>query len=773
MLAAGLLAGVVGALWWPQRLPWQIYVLALCTSVLLCWRAPRGRAIAMALLGFGWAGLHAGGVLDRQLPPHQEGKEVMVMGQIEGLPTPDLRRTQFQLRVADDPRQPVHLRGRLLKVSWYDDFGARQVGPRAGLRAGAQWRLWLRLRAPRGLTNPGGFDAERFALAHRVAAAGYVRAPHLAVQLAPPRGVDAWREAMSMRISRALARSSAVYVQALALGDTRGLQDRDWETLRATGLTHLIAISGFHVGLVSGFFALLTSGVWRIFPRLGRWVPRGQAAAVMALAGAIGYAVLAGLALPTVRTVLMIAVVALARILRRRTRTPQILALALLAVLLADPLSVLVAGFWLSFAGVAWLVWCLPADGGPLLRGFLSAQWVATVGLLPLTVVMFGQASLVGPLANLVAIPWWTLVVVPLSLIGTGLEALHSGMGIWAWTLAAWCFELAWPLFDWLGHGRFAMWWLPESDGIALVLALLGAFWILLPRGTPGKSLAMMLWLPMLWPDRELPAPGEAELMVIDVGQGLSILVRTHRHTLLYDAGPAVRDGFDAGERVVVPALRAVGTSHLDAMVVSHADMDHAGGYGAVRAVVPIGRSYAPPSAPLDVDQACNQAIGWEWDGVRFRFLHPGGQFPYLRNDSSCVLRIETAHGAVLLPGDIGDVVEQKLWRERRADLRADVVVAPHHGSKGSSRQAFVAAAGARLVLVSSGHGNRFGHPRDEVVQRWQDAGAEVLNTATSGALRVWLGRQGLQVRERRAWRPRLWDAEDRRRSAAILSDSK
>jgi competence protein ComEC len=441
--------------------------------------------------------------------------------------------------------------------------------------------------------------------------------------------------------------------------------------------------------------------------------------------------------------------------------------------LLVDPLSVLLSGFWLSFAGVAWLLWCLPAPGQSLLRGLLSAQAVVSVGLLPLTVAMFEQISLIGPLLNLLAIPWWTLVVVPLAILGTALEALLAGSGIWAWQAAAWCFELSWPLFDRLGHGRLALWWLPESGMVAMLLALLAAFWLLLPIGTPGKSLALLLWLPLLWPQRELPATGEFEMTVLDVGQGLSVLLRTEHHALLYDAGPAVRDGFDAGERTVVPALRAVATAVLDRVVISHADSDHAGGYAAVRAVVPVTQgSYAPQGAPIEVDQSCRAGDGWQWDGVRFVFLHPSQHFPYLRNESSCVLRVEGKYGAALLTGDIGEVVERHLLREQARQLRADVVFAPHHGSARSSQPAFVAATGARLVVVSSGYRNRFGHPRPDVVQRWRKAGAEVVNTADSGALRIWLGGDGVQLRERRRWHRRLWDAAERQRSAAILAAS-
>ena len=391
------------------------------------------------------------------------------------------------------------------------------------------------------------------------------------------------------------------------------------------------------------------------------------------------------------------------------------------------------------------------------------------MGLLPLTVILFGQASAVGPLVNLVAIPWWSLVVVPLALIGTALEALHAGLGGWAWRASAWCFDLTWSWFRTLAESHFALLWLPEAHWYALPLALLGAFWLLLPRGVPGKALAALLWLPLLWPDRGLPKQGEVQLNLIDVGQGLSVLVRTRDHALLYDTGPAVRDGFDAGEWAVVPALRAMGIARLDRVVVSHGDNDHAGGFESIRAEVPVALSMTPAGSPVATTAQCVAGQAWQWDGVRFSFLHPTPHFPYLGNESSCVLRVEGRYGTVLLTGDMGEVIERELLRRDPASIRADVVLAPHHGSAGSSDPDFVAATGARLALVSAGFGNRFGHPRPQVVQRWQDRGAEVLNTADSGAINVWLGDHGLGLREHRHARARLWDAV-RVREAATLS---
>lgn len=765
--STALLAGCVACLCLPALPPWWSLAAAAAVGLGLWTRSDWRRVCGALLFGFGLCGLHAGHALSQQLPLSLERQDVVLSGHIVDLPTDEPRRTHFQLRVDDGDAQPKALRGRLLQLSWYD--GYRQAGSprRHQLEPGSRWRFQLRLRAPRGLRNPGVFDGEKSALAKGIAATGYVRDPQGARQLAPPRGIDAWRESMSARIGNAIRSPTARYVQALALGDTRGLQDSDWESLRATGVTHLIAISGFHVGMVAALFALFAAGLWRMFPALGRWLPRPQAAAAAALLGALGYAAVSGFALPTVRTLLMIAVVAAARVLRRPVRVVDALAMALLAILLVDPMAALTAGFWLSFAGVAWLAWCLPDAGHRIVGDFLSAQGVATLGLLPLTVVLFGQASLAGPLANLVVIPWWTFVVVPLSLLGTALEALHPGAGGWAWRAAAWCFDLAWPWLQWLADSRFALWWLPQARWYALPLALAGAFWCLLPRRVPGKSLVLLLWLPLLWPDRNLPARGDAEIVVLDVGQGLSVLVRTARHSLLYDMGPAQPEGFDAGERVGVPSLRALGVRRLDAAIVSHGDNDHAGGFPAVRRAFPLPVAFAPDGVGIAGTRPCVAGTQWQWDGVRLRFLHPPRYFPYLGNESSCVLRIETTHGAALLTGDIDAVVERELVRRAPASLRADVVLVAHHGSRGSSDPAFVAATGARDALLSAGYGNRFHHPHPIAVQRWEAAGARVSDTLDSGALRVRLQAGGVTVEMWRRSHPHLWDAVQRQQRLA------
>ncbi|GAB3750903.1 DNA internalization-related competence protein ComEC/Rec2 [Lysobacter olei] len=756
--AAALVCGTAAALLWPTAFGMGPSVLALLVGGALWWKAAQWRWVGALLVGIGLSGAHATQVLTEQLPAAWEKRVVTLTGTVDDLPEHEVRQTRFLFKVDRDVSQPEPLRGRRLRVSW-SDADATQRG---SVQAGQRWRLRVRLKAPRGLRNPGGSDAEKHAFAWRITANAQVRHPKTAERLGEAVGLQAWRERVSMRIAAAIPGDTSRFVRALAIGDTRAISDDDWALLRANGLTHLIAISGSHVAVVSGFFAALAFGLWWLLPALGVFLPRRVAAALAATAGALAYTAAAGFAVPTVRTALMIAAVSLALGGRRRVSPFDTLALAGIVVVLYDPLSVLGAGFWLSFMGVAWLMWCLPQGGRQPVREFLSAQGVATIGLLPMAVLLFGQVSMAGPVANLVAVPWWSLVVVPLSLMGGALESLLPGLGVWPLRAAAWCFDLSWPLFEWLGNSPFALWWVAESRWFALPLALLGAFWLLLPRGVPGKPLALLLWLPLLWPDRRLPAHGVAEVTVIDVGQGLSVLVRTASHSLLYDTGPAMRDGFDAGERAVLPTLRAKGVSWIDRAVLSHGDNDHAGGLEAVRAAYPLPSLLGPEGSGIKGARNCVAGDSWDWDGVRFRFLHPTPYFPYLANDSSCVLRMETRQGVLLLTGDIGDIIERELVRREPSALVADVVVVAHHGSETSSDPAFVKATQARHAIMSTGHGNLFRHPRPAIVQRWRDAGATVWDSARTGAITFRLG-EGVPVPEtRRATHRRLWDAEQR-----------
>ncbi|MDZ5815610.1 DNA internalization-related competence protein ComEC/Rec2 [Stenotrophomonas maltophilia] len=773
--ATGLVLGALACMQLPVLLPlWLCAPLAVAAGA--CWLARwRGRGWAMAVFGLAWATLHGHWALHRQMPPAAPAQDVRVQGRVVELPHSGPGYTRFVLRVDEAGALPS-LRGTRLQVTWSDPWrgpaSAGSGGGRHAVRAGAHWDLSLRLRAPRSRINPGGFDAERHALQRGISGNGTVRDPASARERLPARGLQAWRERSSAAIATQVAHPAARFVQALALGDTRGVSDADWEHLRALGLTHLVAISGFHVGVVAGFGALLCRVSWWLWPALGRVRPRPQAAAWGAALAAAAYAVAAGGALPTVRAALMIGLVALARAGRRPVAAGQGLALAAMVMVLPAPMSVLSAGFWLSFGGVLWLLWCLPRTApegvGGGLRGFLAAQGVASVGLLPLCVALFGGTARLGPLVNLPIIPWWTLLVVPMSLLGTALHALHDGAGGWAWRAAAGLFEVSWQALQPLALHPRAMWWLAEAPGWAVPAALLGVFWWLLPRGAGGGLVALLLCLPLLWPARGAPAQGELELLVHDVGQGTAVLVRTARHALWYDVGPPT--GADGNERILIPALRALGQGPPEQVMLSHDHLDHIGSLPSLRRQLPGLHALAPPGSAIAGARPCRQGMRWQWDGVDFQVLHPAPGSRQGGNEDSCVLRIASRHGVVLLPGDIGRSAERALLQAWPTALKADVVLVPHHGSGGSSSSGWVAAVAPRLALVSAGHQNRFGHPRREVVQRWQAQGAEVLATADAGAIRVWLGAQGLQLREQRVHASRWWDAAGRARSAAILS---
>lgn len=745
---AGAVAILVGALLvqaLPHLPPHWLDAVTGCialTGVAAClrWRAPAWLwCLPIALAAFAWTAWRADLAVSARLPHAWEKQDVQLIGRIIDLPQVQDGSTRFEFDVASASfgNRAVPLRG-LVRLSWY---ATRDKQP-PELSPCTTWRLRVRLKRPRGMINPGGQDFERTSLQHGIVAAGYVREDPANALMAHGVCIDGVRAHVTHAIVVALPDDphAARVLRALIVGDQRALDEHDWQVIRATGIPHLIVISGFHIGIAAVFGAWLVRWLWVLFPALALRVPRPLAEAAVAFPAALAYGALAGFGLPVVRSLLMVAVVAGWRLLRRGGGFGEGFGLALAAILIADPLAVLSAGFWLSFVGVAFLVWtltCEPGWRGRLKDIGLSPLFMA-LALLPLTVWFFGQASLAGPLANLVAAPIVSFVLVPFDLVAAclllawptaGTIMLHLCArlvnGLW-WFLAR---VAAWPP---------AMQYLPETSLLVFALASLGAVWLLMPRGVPARALGVLLLLPLCWPRNTPPEPGAFRATVIDVGQGLSVLVHTRTHALLFDTGARYPSGFDLGAAVVVPTLHALGVTHLDRLIISHGDGDHSGGAVSVLAAYPgtPASGGEPARGPVPMRQ-CHAGEQWQWDGVDFRVVHP--QVPVVAkhdNDAGCVLLVSGAGGRLLLPADTSSRVEPGIAAAVPDGLPL-VLIAPHHGSKTSSSGAYLEALRPRLAIASTGYLNGYHHPAPAVVARYAELGIPLLNTPDTGAVRI------------------------------------
>ncbi|KVC50851.1 DNA internalization-related competence protein ComEC/Rec2 [Burkholderia diffusa] len=772
-------------------------VLAGC-GALLAWCARRGRtraivalrwmlcACAACVIGFGYAAARAEWRLRDSLPVEREGRDIVVTGVISGLPVIDDTGARLLLAVESNDAGLARFPP-VIRLSWRTYGGPAARGAVPDLRAAQRWRLVVRLKRPHAEANPGVRDSEATWLAAGIRAIGYVVAPERA-QLLDARAsgwrasIDRMRDALRSGIDDALgsdARHRGI-VTALAVGDQSGIGDADWRVLRNTGTSHLVAISGLHVGLIGAIAGGIVSWVWR---RL-RWrghaaalaMPAPYAASVAALTAAAGYAALAGFNVPAQRAWWMIAAGAAAYLAGRSVPTSAVLCAALGGVLLVDPWAVVSAGFWLSFGAVAVILmavagwravrefdrgddrvtdgtaavdcwrrlsaWCKRA--GRRVAEATRVQYAVTIGLAPLTAAWFAQISVSGPFGNAFAIPWVSAVVTPVVLAGIGLPA---PLDAYAFRLAHAALEPMMALLRHLADWPAGVFWLRMPDWPALTLACVGVAWVLMPRGWPLRWAAPMTWLPLVAPAPDAPPLGGFRLTVLDVGQGASVLVETARRTLLFDAGPGA-ESTHAGARIVAPALRARGIRTIDSLVLSHADADHAGGAAAVHAaadvrqllagIAPQHRLWRDAQAAGVADRLpCAGGQRWTWDGVVFTMLWPpGAAGAGATNERSCVLRIDAGDTSALLTGDIEARAERRLVEHARDALAAKILVVPHHGSRTSSVEPFLDSVGPRVAVFPVGYRNRFGHPHRTVLARYEMRGIPLPRTDRDGAVR-------------------------------------
>ncbi|MES2159535.1 MAG: DNA internalization-related competence protein ComEC/Rec2 [Pseudomonadota bacterium] len=732
--------------------------------------------LAGAVIGFLWAAWMAYRVLAPQLAAADEGHDFTLIGTIDNLPYRFDQGVRFNFAVervlghAPDT-VPPHV-----SLAWYAGF-RDQVNEIGDVQPGERWQLTVRLQRPHGNANPYGFDYEVWLLEQGLRATGHVRpAPNNrrldGFVFSVGNVIEHARALLRARILAALpGKPYASVIVALVVGDQRGIDQSDWNVFNRTGIGHLISISGLHITMVAGLFALAAFNLWRysFFTRaqLPLLLPAQKVAALVGAMVALFYVLLAGFGVPAQRTLYMLMVVAAALWMNRIASVSHVLCCALGVVVLIDPWAVLWPGFWLSFGAVATILYATVGrttlrtarrdNAAPrpsrleqlwqALRVGAHTQYAVTFGLVPLTMLLFAQVSVVSPLANAVAIPLISLVVTPLALVGSMLPALLAApvLGL-AHLLVEW---LA-ACLQWFSGLRYAVWSAPTPPFWLFCWAMGGTIWLLAPRGWPVRWLGLASWIPLLAAEPSHPSPGRMTVTAFDVGQGMALLIETSGHRLLYDTGPAYSLTSNAGNRVILPYLKARGIAVLDGMIVTHSDADHSGGALTILDGLRVEWVLSSLSSLHPIAKAARQhlhcAAGqrWDWDGVRFELLHPPAasyaDATLKPNARGCTLKITAGGKSMLLAADIEAAQEAALVQGDRASLRADVLLAPHHGSGTSSTPAFLLAVHPQTALFQVGYRNRYHHPKPEIYERYGLLHIERLRTDQAGALTLDFG---------------------------------
>jgi len=733
------------------------------------------KIIIWASLGFLWAAFFAHILLLSQLKSNLEGKDLSVTGTVCSIPHFDGNRTRFEFSVASlvlisQPETFIDDIPKTLLLNWYNDAPL--------LRFGDKLQLRVRLKRAHGYMNPGGFDYEAWVFRQRIDGTGYVKST-LNSNIMPV-SLSIWEDS-KQSLFNFIGRTRQIILEAqstnleqkpflgiltaLTVGDRYGISASQWQVLTNTGTNHLMAISGLHIGLVSGLFFFLTRRLWGYFPYLVNKLTAPQAAALCSIISATAYAALAGFSIPTQRALIMVSVVMLGIFLKRKIRAAHTLIMALFIILLLDPLVVLSAGFWLSFTAVGAIMYALNqrvANRG-LWTAFGKVQFVTLIGLAPFLVMFFQKVSLVSPIANMIAVPWVSMVTIPLTLLGSLLVFPLPAVGNFLLNISHLSLELIWPLLSWLSEFSLSILQIATASLWALLLALLGVICILAPSGFPSKWFGVVFFVPLfMGPNKANPiAEGTAIFTLLDVGQGLSAVIRTSNHVLVYDAGPKFNINFDTGKAVVLPYLHSLGIFRINTLIVSHGDNDHIGGVNSIVENITVEKILTSVPQKIDAQHSvnCTKNMQWTWDGVTFSILHPGlsdyllshpkqdqkatKTRKYSGNNMSCVLLIESKSGNVLISGDIERSVENSLvneWRRGLIDFSADVLVVPHHGSKTSSEPTFINAVNPKYALFAVGYRNRYGFPKPEIVERYLQRDIEFFDTSQYGAITFNLG---------------------------------
>ena len=796
MRSTALIAFVIGvcALQWQASLPGgpMIALIAGVATITLLfllvlprsrssWLARVGILTAIGCLGFAYAAAHATWRMADELAFEDEGSDITVVGVVASLPVRLERGVRFELDVERVVAPGVHVPSRVL-LGWY----SRDPGSDDAVEPGERWAFTVRLKRPHGTMNPGGFDFEAWMLERNLRAAGYVRAgrndpPAKRLQemvWSPRYAIERSRSNLRAKLQSKLeGKRYGGVLLALVLGDQRAISDTDWTLFNRTGIGHLVSISGLHITMIASLIGLSVGALWRRSPPLVARAAAQTAAVIAGLVAAFAYALLAGWGVPAQRTVIMLATVGVGWIFSSRIGAATSLALAAALVCLIDPWAVLAPGFWLSFGAVAAIVWVV--QGGPIhsvssgrrlvLQAAARVQIAVTLALIPATVLLFHQLSIVSPLANAVAIPVVSWGVTPLALLGAALAMLPAPLSLLAEPLlgaADAIFAIMAALLEWAGSLAWANVPVATPPLARGVLAATGVVSLMAPPAWPLRAVGAVAILPMfVWPAMRA-ADGEVWVTALDVSQGSALLVETKQQVWLYDAGPRYSADTDAGERLILPYLRHRGIAKLDGLIISHLDNDHSGGTASILRAVPVDRVVSSIASGHQVLNAradaerCAAGMQWTAGTLMFAVLHPAlADYEAKRstNSMSCVVLITSGATRLLLTGDV-PLADESALLARDPILRAEWLAVPHHGSRSSSSVLLLDTLGATAAVAQAGYRNRFRHPDTEVVARYHARNIRFFRTDYSGAVQWRFANDGTStVSASRETQARYW----------------
>ena len=743
------------------HLPPSILALLLPITIIPLLKSSRWRWPAWLLCGFLWALLRADVILSENMDEQIEGVPLTASGRVISLPVNRGTQIRFDFQVdsltgAGGKRYGAPHK---IRLNWYRNY--------PDLSPGESWRLAVKLKRPHGFMNPGGFDYEGFLFQQGIGATGYVlnRADNVRLSMASGFNIDRIRFLIRRKLEKVLPdQQLAPLVTALVIGDRSAVTPVQWRILTRTGTNHLLAISGLHIGLIAALTLILARWLWPVTLGVLFKINSLRVAAVTAMTCALIYAALAGFSIPTQRALIMLAIVLLLGFVNRITHASNIICLTLLIILLIDPFSVMSSGFWLSFTAVNLILYGMTCRTGT--TGFWwrwgRVQWLVGAGLAPLLISSYQQVPLLGIVANFIAVPWVSMLTIPLLLIGVSLSFIHEGIGSMILHMGLASLKLLWGFLELVSHFDAGVLHTALPSLTALMAAMIGVALLLLPRGLPGRWLGMLWMLPVFIQTPSFPDGAIFRFTLLDVGQGLAAVVRTRHHTLLFDTGPKYSDRFDAGSDVILPYLKYQGVNRLDRLIASHGDNDHIGGLPQLLLNIDIDAisSSVPEKIRNFHASRCRAGDAWDWDGVHFAILYPASAEDLSGNDLSCVLRVSSGTHSLLLTGDIERRAEQRLVMRYPGHLRSELLVAPHHGSDTSSSQSFIAAVQPHYVLFPVGYRNRYNFPKKAIIHRYEISGAVPLDTASSGAIEAVFYEQGTVITRSRQRLHRFWNAE-------------